>query len=454
MSVLFYKRPDHIEKLDGPLDSSSCQKYSERAACSRAAIPESLSFDNVINGKTLPPMSLPDFMDYLVYISYDAENLQFYLWHQEYTKKFNALPEAVKCLSPKWEANMQAPSLGRVAAGRIPQREAFSLDTKELGTFYNDATDDSPTSATSFAHSPHTFTKDQELVISGMSSKDEPDWEAFSIQPLRDDIRRIVANYIEPGSDRELNLSHRDRHNIMQRLQHTTHPSAFAPIVEIISMTLRNQSHPNFIRWSMCNGNRPRVIALRGIAICVILVTTTVGVILAVSRAARWYRILCLPFLWFGIANIVASYKGLCILLYRRNTRESRPWELDGSDTTLLEQGRAHSSLPPTPPYTRTPTPSVPSVKTYDRDFSSSSFFDDRLSTLGPSNKNFREEQWYRRWTHRPWWRKLRIKKLKVQEEGLRLMQEKIVKQADWWATIVAIPLIIVLVALPEGNFF
>ena len=123
-------------------------------------------------------------MDYLVYISYDAENLQFYLWHQEYTKKFNALPEAVKCLSPKWEANMQAPSLGRAAAGRRPQREAFSLDTKELGTFYNDATDDSPTSATSFAHSPHTFTKDQELVISGMSSKDEPDWEACRSTPL------------------------------------------------------------------------------------------------------------------------------------------------------------------------------------------------------------------------------------------------------------------------------
>ena len=58
------------------------------------------------------------------------------------------------------------------------------------------------------------------------------------------------------------------------------------------------------------------------------------------------------------------------------------------------------------------------------------------------------------RWTQRPWWRKLKIKKLKVQEQGLRLMQEKIVKQADWWATIVAIPLIVALVALPKGNFF
>ena len=275
-----------------------------------------------------------------------------------------------------------------------------------------------------------------------------------SIQPFRNDVRKIMACYIEPGSDRELNLSHRDRQNIKQQIQHTTHPSAFGPIIEVISATLRNQSHPNFIRWSMCNGNRPRVIALRGIAISVISITTVLGVILAVSHVSRWYRILCLPFLWFGIANIVASYKGLCILLYRRNTRESRPWELDGSDTTLLEAGRAQSSLPQTPPYIHTPMPSVPSVNTYDTDFCPSSFFDDHLSTFGPSNKRFHEEQWYTRWTNRPWWRKLKIKKLKVQEEGLRLMQAKIVKQADWWATIVAVPLIVALVALPKGNFF
>ena len=128
-------------------------------------------------------MSLKDFMNYLVYIAYDAENLQFYLWHEEYTKKFDALPEAVKCLSPKWEASMLAPSLGRAAAGRTPQRAAFPLDIKDMGTFYNDATSDSPTSATSLAHSAHTLTKEQEVVLSGMSTRDESDWEACRSTP-------------------------------------------------------------------------------------------------------------------------------------------------------------------------------------------------------------------------------------------------------------------------------
>ena len=54
MSVLFYKRPDYIQKPTGPLDLSSCQKNAERAACSKAAIPDNLSFENIIEGRTLP----------------------------------------------------------------------------------------------------------------------------------------------------------------------------------------------------------------------------------------------------------------------------------------------------------------------------------------------------------------------------------------------------------------
>lgn len=41
-------------------------------------------------------------MDYLVYVSHDAENLQFYLWLQDYTKRFYAAPRAEQVLSPPW----------------------------------------------------------------------------------------------------------------------------------------------------------------------------------------------------------------------------------------------------------------------------------------------------------------------------------------------------------------
>lgn len=101
MSILFYKRPDYVAKPPGPLNVSDCQKYVERTMGSKSSIPPELSFENVIQNKALPPCSLQDFMDYLVYVTYDAENLQFYLWLEDYTKRFAAAPVSETCLSPE-----------------------------------------------------------------------------------------------------------------------------------------------------------------------------------------------------------------------------------------------------------------------------------------------------------------------------------------------------------------
>lgn len=40
--------------------------------------------------------------DYLVYVSHDAENLQFWLWLQDYTRRFYAAPRSEQVLSPPW----------------------------------------------------------------------------------------------------------------------------------------------------------------------------------------------------------------------------------------------------------------------------------------------------------------------------------------------------------------
>jgi hypothetical protein len=41
-------------------------------------------------------------MDFLRFIEYDAENLQFYLWYKDYCKRFDELPETEKKLAPEW----------------------------------------------------------------------------------------------------------------------------------------------------------------------------------------------------------------------------------------------------------------------------------------------------------------------------------------------------------------
>jgi hypothetical protein len=48
-------------------------------------------------------------MNFLKYIELSAENLQFFLWYRDYVKRFTALPESEKVLSPEWtgEKNLE-----------------------------------------------------------------------------------------------------------------------------------------------------------------------------------------------------------------------------------------------------------------------------------------------------------------------------------------------------------
>lgn len=41
-------------------------------------------------------------MNFLKYIEHSAENLQFFLWFKDYSKRFEALPESERKLSPEW----------------------------------------------------------------------------------------------------------------------------------------------------------------------------------------------------------------------------------------------------------------------------------------------------------------------------------------------------------------
>ena len=74
-------------------------------------------------------------MNYLIYIEHDAENLQFYLWFQDYSARFEKLPASEKVLSPAWnqsQANSEAAgnSPTKRSSTRVnPQAAAVLKDT-------------------------------------------------------------------------------------------------------------------------------------------------------------------------------------------------------------------------------------------------------------------------------------------------------------------------------------
>lgn len=111
-----------------------------------------------------------------------------------------------------------------------------------------------------------------------------------------------------------MNLSSRERATLLHALDVTTHPSAFGQVQATVEWTLRQQAHPNFIRWTICNGNRPRVIFARGLGIITIIISLIAAILITLSSAARSWRIL--PFVGFfiGISTLIAAWKGMCVV--------------------------------------------------------------------------------------------------------------------------------------------
>ena len=135
-----------------------------------------------------------------------------------------------------------------------------------------------------------------------------------TVQPFREEVSRIIATYIADGAPRQLNLSAKERTALLHALANTTHPSAFRDVAATVEWSLRHQAHPNFIRWTICNGNRPRGVFARGLGAAGIMLGVTTAVLITLSNAGRGWRVLSAIGLVIGIATLIAAWKGMCVV--------------------------------------------------------------------------------------------------------------------------------------------
>jgi len=62
-----------------------------------------------------------------VYVEHNAENLQFFLWYRDYVRRFEALPEKERVLSPEWiPESKETPNLSK-----DPEKEARKKGKRE-----------------------------------------------------------------------------------------------------------------------------------------------------------------------------------------------------------------------------------------------------------------------------------------------------------------------------------
>lgn len=106
-----------------------------------AGIPDALSFDKIMAGGTCPvspppqtpqvpsgscrgtkyvadipwqPCTIRDFMNYLIYIEYSAENLQFFLWYKSFVSRFYSATTSDLGLAPEWTKEMEEETFAKL----------------------------------------------------------------------------------------------------------------------------------------------------------------------------------------------------------------------------------------------------------------------------------------------------------------------------------------------------
>jgi hypothetical protein len=241
--------------------------------------------------------------------------------------------------------------------------------------------------------------------------------EVVTIQPFRKEMDRVVATYITDGAPRQLNLSDREQKVVLHALAYTTHPSALREVYKLAESILRRQAHPNFIRWSICNGNTARVHFARALGGGLIVTSTAIALALTLSSLGRGYRALAAIGWVLGIATLIAAWKGMCVVLHGMHHHHVRPWEL-----FISEEDANH-----------------PGKRSFD--------------SFGSAN-SYEEEPWVVRYQKRNIIRKIFDREVWIQEPALRQIQDTIFVQSMLCALLIAGTLTAIFVAVPPGGFF
>ncbi|ETS84273.1 hypothetical protein PFICI_02298 [Pestalotiopsis fici W106-1] len=439
---LTYRRPQHVDQeknrrsvsSDNHSENENASLDSEESGAS-AGVPEALTFDKIISGGTCPPMTIRDFMNYLIYIEHSAENLQFFLWYRDYVKRFDEAHTSDKPLAPEWTQAMAEETLAKIKKDAAEKRKTDPLAAELFkGTdFEGQGGETIPEGRDPFHTPPRTPGSDDQSTL--YSSSHAPTYRSqahdtfaavgakqpFTIQPFRAEVDRVIATYLAADAPRQLNLSNHEHKVTMHALAYTTHPSAFRLIARTTENTLRKQAHPNFVRWSICNGNPARVFFARGLGVGTILLATAGAIVLTLSRAGRGYRALFAIGWVLGIATLIAAYKGMCVVLHGLHHRHIRPWELFAGED---DHHHDEHSLP-------------------------KGSFD----SLGSSN-SYEDEPWVVRYEKRNVVRKVFDRELWIQEPALRSIQDTIFVQAMGSALVLSAILTAIFVAVPGGHLF
>lgn len=176
------------------------------------------------------------------------------------------------------------------------------------------------------------------------------------------------------------------------------------------------QSHPNFLRWAICNGNPPRVVfaTLLGAGLIVASLAAYIILVVAVAGLPRGMRAVPAVGMVLGVATLIAARKGMCVVLHGLHHRHVRPWELFVDEEVELPEKEEEGA------------------QNYDKDACCLEVFGG-----GTGANSYEDEPWVVKYQKRNLVRKIFDREVWIQEPALRAIQDTIFVQAVLGALVI-----------------
>ena len=173
-----------------------------------------------------------------------------------------------------------------------------------------------------------------------------------------------------------------------------------------------------------------------------ILFGFVIAILLTLSFKSRWWRTFAALAWFLGFSFLLAGSNGICLVLYVTHDRHLRPWEQYASDTesSFSADDSDKTTLAGSDALSMSQL-----AGTKKRHVA--------LEAFGTAN-SYGSGIWVEKYRAKMMIRKIFDKTVWVENESVRLMQDKVALQALIWSFVVTVPLTVLFTALPKGHFY
>ncbi|EPE02424.1 regulator of g protein [Ophiostoma piceae UAMH 11346] len=342
----WYKKPEYRDIKEYSNAIISGKRPASPDGRGRASVPARLRLERVLDNKTCSPMSLYDFYMYLKYIEFSPENLEFFVWFKSYEDQYK---RALAGHGDAHSINSATESTASLTKNNDSPSDAYSTDPEIAETLARITEMISTQAMCEGDVCKPTFDLPKAPKIKKSADNASKLNRAVSTLNLIDanegrraELNAVIKTFLQPGSEKELNIPAPMRDTALEALSHSSDPAHLKPIADHVYLLLRNCSHRNFVRLGVSNGTFETLCVATALGIAL----TIAGVLCVLLRAftphigahSRFDVFAAWPMWWLGLSLILSGMRGSCFFLLLFTRRQPLPWERFDDSASMISQ--------------------------------------------------------------------------------------------------------------------